>query len=229
MIMSYTKKITLILTLFYGAIFYAQENFTGYLEPSFAVNYKVTDTYSHNFSFVNRNYFFNDEAYQLTTRHVEFVHFSDLKIKPNQSISLGIQYRFRENFEPDSENELRLMQQYNRTFKPRIIRYGFRFRSEQRIQPSLTRHRFRLRFTTDFPLQGENLDVKEMYLVSSTESLLTVAKANKPSFDQRFTTHIGYFLSEDIKIQAGLEYRFEDYYQKTEHVLFFTTGLFLSL
>lgn len=229
MTMYYIKKIITIVGLCCSTSFFAQEDFTGYLEPTFALNYKVTPAYSHNFSFVNRNYFFNDDVYELKTRHVEFVHFSDLKIKSDQSISLGIQYRFRENFEPDSENELRLMQQYNRTFKPRIMRYGVRFRSEQRIQPTLTRHRFRLRFASDFPLEGEKLDVGEMYVVTSTESLLTVAKANKPSFDQRFTTHIGYFLSEDIKIQAGLEYRFEDYYQKTEHVLFFTTALFLSL
>ncbi|WP_231555177.1 DUF2490 domain-containing protein [Cellulophaga sp. Hel_I_12] len=212
-----------------GFLSFAQENFTGYLEPSVAINYKVKATYSHNFTFSNRSYFFNNEAYQLKTRQIDIAHFSDLKIKSNQSIALGVQYRFRDNFEPDRENELRLTQQYNSTFKSRNIRFGHRLRSEQRIQTSLTTHRFRYRFALDFPLQGENLDMGETYLVGSTESLLSVAKATRPSFDQRITTHIGYFLSASIKIQAGMEYRLENYNQETERVLFVTSSLILAL
>lgn len=223
------KKIALFGFVFFNSFLFCQENFTGFLEPSIALNYKVSDNYSHNFTFQNRNFFYNNEDYELITRHVELVHFSDLKIKPDQSIALGIQYRFGENFRPGNENELRLMQQYNRTFKARVIRLGFRFRSEQRIQASLTRYRFRFRVAADFPLQGEKLDIGETYLIASTESLLTAAKANKPSFDQRITTNVGYFLSKTVKIQAGLEYRFEDYAQKTEQVLFLTSSVILSL
>jgi hypothetical protein len=226
----YCIKNLVVLGLFLcGFTLFAQSSFTGYLEPSVALNYKITSSYSHNFSFANRTYFYKDEAYLLKARHLDLSHFSELKFRPNQSFALGVQYRFRDNFEPDRENELRFTQQYNFTFRPRIIRFGFRFRSEQRIQPSLTTHRFRFRFAADLPLQGEKLDVGETYLIASTESLLSLAKANKPSFDQRFTTNIGYFLSETIKIQAGLEYRLENYNQETNRVFFITSSLILAL
>tara|TARA_R110002051_G_scaffold234092_2_gene295713 strand:+ start:1980 stop:2663 length:684 start_codon:yes stop_codon:yes gene_type:complete len=214
---------------FTGFFSLAQENFTGYLEPSVAINYKVKENYSHNFAFTNRTYFFNNETYQLKVRQIDIAHFSDLKIKPNQSIAFGVQYRFRDNFEPDRENELRLTQQYNRTFKSRNIRFGHRLRSEQRIQALLTTHRFRYRFALDFPLQGEKLDIGETYLIGATESLLSVAKSTGPSFDQRITTTIGYFLSAPIKIQAGIEYRLENYNEETEKVLFVTSSLIFAL
>jgi hypothetical protein len=46
-------------------------------------------------------------------------------------------------------------------------------------------HRFRYRFAIDFPLQGEALDVGERYAVFSAKSLLSVAKALLPEYDQR--------------------------------------------
>lgn len=106
---------------------------------------------------------------------MDLAHFSKLKIRDNQSIALGLQYRFRQNFE-NGENELRLTQQYNITNKPNAVRFGHRLRTEQRITNSLTTHRFRYRFALDFPLVGEKLDTGEPYFVGSFENLLSVAK-----------------------------------------------------
>jgi hypothetical protein len=62
---------------------------------------------------------------------------------------------------------------------------GYRVRAEQRITDKPTIHRFRYRFAIDFPLQGEALDVGERYAVFSAKSLLSVAKALLPEYDQR--------------------------------------------
>lgn len=227
--MFYTNYLFFLACILFCFPLWSQEKFTGYLEPSIALNYKVATNYSHNFSIANRSYFFNENNYQFKARQIDVAHFSELKINTTQSIAFGIQYRFRDTFEPGKENELRLTQQYNNTFKSRSIRFGNRFRSEQRIQPSITTHRFRYRFAADLPLEGEKLDVGETYLVASTESLLSVAKATKPSYDQRFTTNIGYFLSEKTKIQVGIEYRLENYNQETEQVFFISSSLILAL
>lgn len=208
--------------------FYAQENFTSYFQPQVALNYKVSPFYTHNFSIENRNYVIEDGTTQFQVRHLHFAHFSNLKIKENQSIALGIQYRFRQAFDNGS-NEFRLTQQYNITNRPFTVRFGHRFRAEQRITESFTIHRFRYRFSLDFPLQGERLDIGEAYLVGNLETLLSLARLNDPEYDQRFTLNIGWLLNKEVKFQTGLEYRFEDFTKQTENLLFFLGTLNFSL
>lgn len=208
---------------------FAQKNFTGFIEPEFAINYDVSKNYSHNFSLANRTYFHKNNAYKIDARQLDIKHFSNFKIKYNQSIAFGIQYRFREAFEENKSDELRFTEQYNFTHKPNNVRYGNRLRAEQRIAPDLTTHRFRYRFAADMPLMGTVLDTGEPYFIGSTESLLSVARGFKPSYDQRFTGAVGFVLSENTKIQAGLEYRFENYTTQTDQSLFILTSLSLAL
>ena len=207
---------------------FSQDGMVVYFEPTMAFNYKVATNYSHNFEIGNRNYLY-DEEFQYKVRQLEITHFSKLNIGIDQSIALGIRYRFRENFENDKENELRLTEQYNITDRFRNMRIGNRLRVEQRISPSLTTHRFRYRFAVDAPLNGEKLDVGEAYVVASTESLLSAAQGNKPEFDQRLTGHIGWLLTPDTKLQTGLEYRVENYGQTPQYVMLLLTSLVFSL
>jgi len=214
--------------LLIGASSLAQENLTGYWQPSFGINFKVTETYTHNFSLQNRNYIFDDKELKLSVRQLDLVHFSNLQVRDNQSIALGILYRLRNSFD-ESSNELRLTQQYNITSKPFVIRYGQRWRAEQRISKTKTIHRFRYRFTIDFPLQGEKLDIGEPYIVANAESLLSVAKSITPQYDIRATITLGWKLSKNTKFQIGTEYRAEDFSQELEHILFVLTGFSTSL
>lgn len=228
--MSCTRKWPLLLFLvsLFGTI-HAQDNLTGYWQPQFALNYDVTGTYSHNFSVANRNYIIDDSEVMLKTRQIDLAHFSKFKIKDNQSIALGVQYRFRENFD-DGENELRLTQQFNVTHKPFSVRFGHRFRSEQRITEPLTVHRFRYRFAVDFPLKGEKLDVGEPCFVASLENLLSAAKGYSPQYDTRLSGQIGWQLDHGLKLLMGVEYRMEDYASGLpQNVVFLLTSAQLSL
>jgi hypothetical protein len=210
-------------------ILFAQNDITVYLQPELGFSYKVKEGYSHFHSLQIRNYGYRDNEVQLKTRQIDLVHFSNWKLNLNQSLALGIQYRFREVFEPESENELRLVQQYNGSAQKGTLRFGHRLRAEQRISPSLTRYRFRYRFAIDLPLNGEKLDVGEAYLVASTEALHTSSRGRAPSFDQRLTSFIGWQISPEAKWQVGLEYRAEDYFKDTETILFLLSSLVFSL
>ncbi|GMN09809.1 hypothetical protein MTsPCn9_18520 [Croceitalea sp. MTPC9] len=206
----------------------AQENFTAYWQPSIAVNYDVTSRYSNNFSIQNRNYIYDNETTEFSIRQIDVSHYSNLRIRDNQSVAFGILYRFRENFD-GGNNELRLTQQYNLQYKPYVVRYGHRLRSEQRVTSSKTTHRFRYRFSLDFPLQGEKLDIGEPYFVGNFENLLSATKEQEPQYDVRLTLNFGWKLSEKTKLQVGSEYRLEDYSQDLEQVLFFLSTLNISL
>lgn len=228
MTMYYIKKCVLLF-IFSFALGSAQEDPIVFWQPQISLNYKVSPDYSHNFSLTQRNYMFRDQDVEFSVRQLDIAHFSRLKIKDNQSIGLGVQYRFRTWFEPGRSNELRLTQQYNRTHGPGTLRFGHRLRVEQRIFTARTVHRMRYRFALDFPLAGEKLDVGEPYFVGTLESLLSVTRGNHPQYDQRLTINIGWLLGKRSKLQTGLEYRLEDFTQETENVIFLLSSLILTL
>ncbi len=231
MTMFYTKCNILLLLVFLVSPFLLQSqyNTTVYWQPEVSLNYKISPVYAQNFSIANRNYLYQNQETKLTIRQIDVAHFSNLTVDFNKSIGLGVQYRFRENFETDRTNELRFTEQFNMTHTIRNIRLGNRFRTEQRITPERTVHRFRYRFAADLPLEGLELDTGETYLVITTESLLSAGKGMAPMYDQRLTTQIGWSLPKGMKIQVGIEYRAEDYAQNTEHVFFFLNSFVVSL
>ena len=200
----------------------------GYWQPQVALNYQVTETYSHNFSIENRNFILRDDKGEFSIRHIDLNHFSKWTVGSGQSVALGVKYRFRAAFD-DGGNELRFTQQFNTANRKNIVRFGHRLRTEQRIFDDLTIHRFRYRFTADMPLQGEKLDIGETYLVANVEWLLSAGKALKPSHDQRFTAQLGWQLAAKTKLQLGLEHRFEQSNIAVAHVTFLLTSAIFSL
>ena len=226
--MCYIRIARLLFVLLVSNAVFGQNSFTTFFEPDISLNYKITPNYSHNLKISQRSFVYDDQL-EYRPRQVDISHFSNLRIQANQSLAIGIQYRSRDLFERGLENELRITQQFNTTHQKGAIRFGNRLRAEQRITPTLTTHRFRYRFAIDLPLNGEKLDVGESYLVASTESLFSVAKSNSPEFDQRISLNIGWLLNADTKVQTGIEYRAENYGQKTENVLFLLTSLIFSL
>ena len=207
---------------------FSQEDFESLGETSFALNHSVSDNYRVNFSARNRYFLYKDSEFTFNNRQIDIVHFSTYNIAYNKSLSLGVQYRFREGFDGGS-NELRFTQQYNYTKKRLALRFGHRFRFEQRILEHLTILRSRYRFALDFPLNGEKLDVGERYLVTTTEALLSVSKYTTPEIDYRITAQIGWLVDESLKLQTGLEYRFEAFNINTEQRLFILTSVILKL
>ncbi|SIP95231.1 DUF2490 domain-containing protein [Maribacter ulvicola] len=228
---TYCIRVRLIIALLLlGANYaYAQNNTTAYWESEVALNYKITPLLKQNFSIANRNYTYQNNTSQLTIRQIEIVNFSSLTIDPHKSIGLGVQYRFREVFEKEKENELRLTQQFNITKKTKSARFGNRFRIEQRIQPSNLFHRFRYRFAVDIPLKGFKMNIGEPYLVATTESLLTVGKSIKPMYDQRITSQIGWSITPHLKAQLGVQFRIENYTKRTEQVILILNSLVISI
>ena len=227
--MSSIKRGFLFLVLFAHWNIQGQENLTGFWQPQVGLGYQVSEQYAHNFSVASRFFIVEEGETTFSNRQIDLVHFSNYKIRENQSLALGIQYRFRESFDGGA-NELRLTQQYNQRSRPFVIRFGHRIRSEQRITKARTTHRFRYRFALDFALQGEKLDVGEAYLVATVEPLLSIAKGRNPEYDGRISAQIGWQLQKDFKIQFGTEYRMEDFtHTLPEHVFFILSSVQLTL
>lgn len=224
----YFKKIvyiTLFINSYYGL---SQKSFESLGESAFLVNHKFSEKYAVNFALESRYFLYQNNAYSLKQQQVDFAHFSTLNLNYTTSISLGIEYRNRELFN-NTGNELRITQQFNYATQKQGTRFGHRIRSEQRYFKNHTVFRQRYRFTIDFPLNGDKLDVGEAYFISSLEGLLILNDASKPEIDQRTTTQIGWQFTENLKLQLGLEYRLEAINIKTEKKLFVFTSAILKI
>lgn len=228
MIMSYTKLLIIFLFFLFFYEVRAQENFESLGETAFSVNHEVSDNYKTNFALRSRYFLYKDKNLDFENRQIDVVHFSTLNLNYNHSISLGVQYRNRASIDGGS-NELRLTQQFNYTKRNEALRFGHRFRFEQRILSDLTILRSRYRFAVDLPLNGVKLDVGEAYLVLSMEALLSQGKIIKPELDYRTTGNIGWVISKKSKLQFGLEYRFEAFNIATEHRLFILSSFILKV
>lgn len=218
---------------FFGILFFlfhslrAQSDFIGYWEPGIAFNYAVNKNYKHNFGIRKRSFIYTDNETELRLRQIDVSHFSNWKFNAHESVGGGVLYRFRDDFDGQS-NELRLTQQYNYAIRPAIVRFGHRIRAEQRITTQRTIYRFRYRFAVDFPLNGEKTDVGEAYLAVANELLLSVAHKLAPEYDHRITSQIGWLLTKKMRIQTGIEYRSENFIGDTEPVLLLLSSLVFS-
>ncbi|MUH34229.1 DUF2490 domain-containing protein [Zobellia amurskyensis] len=224
----YTRTLFIVFGFLLIRFGYSQENTTGYFQPDISLNYKVSTNYSHNFKVAQRAYIYEDD-FSYRVKQLDISHFSTLKIGFEQSLAIGLQYRFRESFDNEGENELRITEQYKFSHAYESVTVGSRFRAEQRIHPSKTIHRFRYRLSVDIPLKGEQLDIGEPYFSASVEPLLSVAKNDKPEYDQRLTSHLGWLLNRETKLEVGAEYRAENYTHATQHIFFLLTSLIFSL
>lgn len=228
MSMFYIKRLVLLYALIASGSCFGQEDFESLGESSFALDYKVSNNYSFISSARTRYYFYKNSGFTIENRQIDLIHFSTLKLNYNHSLGLGILYRFRDLFN-DGSNELRIIQQFKYTKQNMAVRFAHTMRFEQRILEELTIYRSRYQFGLDAPLVGEKLDVGESYLVGSMEALLSQSDKIKPEIDHRTTVQIGWLLSERLKIQVGLEYRFEAFNLETEEKLFLLTGAVLKI
>ncbi|MEJ2583983.1 MAG: DUF2490 domain-containing protein, partial [Robiginitalea sp.] len=205
--MSSIRRYCLFILLIAGSVGWSQEDLSLLLQPKFSINYSLSPTYFHNFSVAQRVSFLNLGQETLSIRHIDLSHFSTFKWGVRHSVGLGVLYRFRELFENQSANELRLTQQLNIVLRGNSLRYGHRLRTEQRLLPSQTLHRFRYRFAVDGPLQGKKLNPGELYWIGGLEGLLTVGKNLRPGYSIRTSGWLGYLASNKLRIQIGGEYR----------------------
>ncbi|MCB0568890.1 MAG: DUF2490 domain-containing protein [Phaeodactylibacter sp.] len=128
------------------------------------------------------------------------------------NLSLAYQFGWRSLDEAERDVEHRLMQQITGTYSFGKYRLRSRLRAEQRFfrqngyAPPV--HRWRLRPSIDFPLQGERLDLGEAYLNTQWEVLANIFEPRGLHLaEQRLYSGIGWLLSRHFRLETGLEYR----------------------
>ena len=228
MSMPYTKPVVIVILFLLGFNSIAQNKLASLGESALSLNHKVSKNYSVNFAMRSRYILYNDNGLQYKQQQIDVFHFSTFHLNYNHKLSFGLYYRNRDWFNTGSD-ELRFTQQFNFTKQKLGWRYGHRFRAEQRVLNTKTILRQRYRFAVDFPLNGEKLNIGEAYLVNTIEGLLSLTDSEKPETDMRIACQIGWQISEDLKLQTGLEHRFEAFNLAVKNNLFVLTSAILKI
>lgn len=127
------------------------------------------------------------------------------------NLSVGYQFGWRDLDESEKDLEHRSLQQLTGAYSFGKYRIRARFRTEQRFfkqEKYQAIHRWRLRPSVDFPLQGERLDPGEAYLNMQWEALSNIFEEDASRlFEQRAYTGMGWLLLNNYRLETGLEFR----------------------
>lgn len=222
----YIFRMTLVLLLVMASS-QAQEKFIAYFEPSIGLDYDVTSTYTHSFGIDNRTFIYRHGEIVYYVKQLELSHLSELQIHPKYALGLGFLYRFKHVFDVDEDNEIRLQEHFVYSSENPMHKTEHRIKLEQRFYTSQTKHRFRYQLGYTFML-AEDV-ASQPYLKADTESLLELAKSQKPEFEQRVGVGFGWSLNSKTTLEVGAEYQLEDYTQDLIHELFLMVALGITL
>lgn len=175
--------------------------------PSVNLNYKLKKGWSLNFKIESRQLlqkgtFTGDSNKSYEYLLTDYSLIVAKKIGMNSRISGGYLLRFREG---DATH--RFIQQYTITQQLSRLRLAHRVVADQTFSTAkATEYRLRYRLVTEIPLNGQSADPKEFYLKIGNEYLNSVQ-----SFDYdieiRLVPLLGYTMTENHKIEVGLDYR----------------------
>lgn len=126
------------------------------------------------------------------------------KVQGNKGLAIGFLTRFA-----GDQQRFRLLQQYTSVEKFPAFRLGHRIRTDQTWggeDAMIFRLRYRLSF--DVALNGSTTNQNELYFKLNHE-YLTALEAKDLSLEIRMIPMIGLLLTDNNKLETGLDYRFD--------------------
>lgn len=221
------KKYYLFLILIFCASICFAQNQIGLL-PQINTDFKVGKGWKVNSKLEGRQLFFQN-PYPEGESELEFERM-DLELVATKSLdalhSLGGGYLIRRQ---DGLFIHRFIQQFSITQKLIGSRISHRIRTDQTLEKDeAVQLRLRYRFSWEKPLNGMELDPKEMYLKLNNE-YLGILKDAKGNLEIRGLASLGFNLSDDTQIETGIDYRAETLINtKVVHKTFLNVGFYHS-
>jgi hypothetical protein len=204
----------------------AQVNYlVGYL-PAVNISTKLNDLGSLNFNVQQRNSLINSDENKLNHQYV----LSDLTVMYGYKVglyakaSVGGLIRYRNN-----QLITRTIQQFVSVKQIDKLKLVNRLRLDQTYLPTLIEHRLRYRVGLQIPLNGTEVDNRELYLKINNEYLNSYAE-QKYDLEARLTSSLGYVMNNKNKLEAGFDYRLDNLItQPITHTFWVTISLYVNL
>ena len=195
------KKISIIL-IFLTTVVFAQKSDVGNWFIYFG-NQKINKKWNFHNEIQYRNYNFIGDNNQIVLRTGVGYNLTD----NNNNILLGYGFINTKKYWPNSDdkaetNEHRIFQQFLTRQNFGILFLQHRYRIEERFLPNDFQVRFRYLLGVNIPITKKTIEKNTLYLSAYNEIFINT---EKPIFDRnRLYGAIGYVISKNIKIEAGL-------------------------
>lgn len=213
----------LCLCLSFLSIISAQSPYQVGVLPSINLNYKLRDDWSLNFKMESRQLLQKGTFHDVSGKNYEYI-LTDYsliaakKVGLNARISGGYLFRFREG-----KATHRLIQQYTITQKLPRLRLSHRVVTDQTFSAAeITEYRLRYRLAMEIPLNGLSVDPKELYLKISNEYLNSIQNVGY-DLEIRLVSLLGFAITENHKIEVGLDYRVNSFLKQNAQHSFWTS------
>ena len=150
-------------------------------------------------------------------------------VSPRTKLGGGYYYRLSTPLVDGHQYEHRFLQQIGFISYIGDRRLAHRLRLEQRVRSSSYQNRLRYRLSYDFPLEGEQLDAGEKYLILKDE-LMTAFNKNEADAENRASVGLGWYFNSKQKFELGLQYRTMDIFSDggIEHLFLISTSYYLN-
>lgn len=204
------------------------QNFNSGFLPDLNFSYKVNEVYSYVQKFESRFKSYNnkDKDFKVEFERFDFQNFLQRKIGLYSKLAAGYQYRIKNGI----ANEHRSIQQFSWVSKLSSLRVGQRLRSDQTFS-SIENPEFRMRYRAKFqlPLQGQQLDYGEYYLIFSDE-LVWAYQNHQSNLENRIISKIGLYINDSNKVEWSFEWRIRPFLKNTSnHQLWIGLSWYRSL
>lgn len=188
---------------------FGQNSYRSGLLPTLNLNQQLAQGWRINYQWQSRwilaEGIFSELAEERWTyRLSDFSIVGSKKVQGNQGLAIGFLMRFT-----GDTQRFRLLQQYTSVDKFPTFRLGHRIRADQTWggEDDAT-FRLRYRISFDLPLNGATTNRNELYFKLNHE-YLTALESNDFSLEIRMVPMIGLLLTDDNKLETGLDYRFD--------------------
>ncbi len=148
---------------------------------------------------------------------------------PRVKFGGGYYYRNSTPFLPGYQYEHRFLEQIGFVSYIGDKRIAHRLRAEQRVRSSSYQNRIRYRLSYDFPLNGEELDNGEKYLVLKNE-MMTAFNKDAADAENRADIGLGWYFNNKRKFELGLQYRTQDIFSDSgiSHLFLLRTSYYMN-
>jgi len=202
------KSLALLFALLSITAVNAQQPLNIKSEPAVSITQKFNKRWEVNGSVAGLYTYggFGEHPLPAGLNRLQISSFATYKLFNRQSLSIGYMYR---KYAPLDENgyEHRLTEQYGFSWNISSYRIANRIRLEQRFRNAGITHRLRYRLSVDFPLNGQDIDPGEGYLILSEEPVFAIDNEGR-SLENRFTAGGGWQITAEEKIEIGFEFRY---------------------
>ncbi|MFW5707714.1 MAG: DUF2490 domain-containing protein [Bacteroidota bacterium] len=223
------KQVVILFASFFLPYITLADDFIGKsaFSPDINFNFKINETYTINTKV--------ESVYSATGQEngnwiqsydgTDFQLFLTRRLNPFQRIAAGYQL----GLDPEGSHSHRLIQQF--TWRSRATGFtpGNRLRLDQTFSEDRPiRVRLRYRFSAEIPLQGEVLDPREFFLLTSGEAIISTQEDTQ-DLETRLVMQTGYLIKAGQKLQLGIDFRSRASQEFINNNLLIKLGLAITL